>query len=119
MLGSLFKKFILPLALVMTVAPYWRYDFQDSQVSKITGLFSKQVRSVFSALRDLVKTHLEKQEAQLGRIGILCQIDESMFVYKQKYHVDRVSNQKRYCFSITDIVSSLQIATLSWIREGS
>ena len=53
---------------------------------------NKQARSEF----------LISNPVKLGGQGIICQIDESMFRYKQKYHTGRISQQNPWIFGIIE-----------------
>lgn len=46
---------------------------------------------------------LEANSIKLGRIGRMCQIDESTFKYKQKFHCGRISQLNRLDLEIVDI----------------
>ncbi|KAI4293366.1 hypothetical protein PAPHI01_2640, partial [Pancytospora philotis] len=46
--------------------------------------------------------YMEVEPVRLGGPGIICQVDESLFVHKQKYHVGRVAETERWVFGIVD-----------------
>lgn len=48
------------------------------------------VEKIYNHLKELTNRNIDSSPTPLGVSGMICQIDESMFLYKQKYHVGRV-----------------------------
>ena len=69
---------------------------RNLSLSKIT------VQSIYKKLRLKTACYLEQNPIKLGGEGLICQVDESMFKYKQKYHVGRISSENRWVFEIAD-----------------
>ncbi|KAG0426398.1 hypothetical protein DMUE_5969 [Dictyocoela muelleri] len=68
----------------------------DFQISK--GITQKLKRKI----RLKITEFLAENPIILGGRGIVCQIDESMFHYRQKYFVSRISQENRRVFGIVD-----------------
>jgi len=100
--GSFFEKFRMSLADVWTVILMWSEDTSIAGVVKSFGLSKTTVIKIFAMLREKVSQHLQIDPIRLGGPGIVCQIDESLFCHKQKYHRGRIARAQTWVFGIAD-----------------
>lgn len=98
--------FRISLADVWTVVIRWMTSMQISEVVREHGICRDTVRAIYARLRSLVKQDPEADPIRLGGPGIICQIDESLFSHKQKYHRGRVSETQSWVFGIADTSTS-------------
>lgn len=68
----------------------------------MTGVSEKTVVQVFQYFRDVCSTKLLHTPPQLGRPGVILQIDESLFCYKAKYNRGRRASKEQWVFGIAD-----------------
>ena len=54
-------------------------------------------------LREKYSNFIINNRQVLGGTNVICQIDESMFRYKQKYHRGRISQENRWVFGIIEM----------------
>ena len=52
--------------------------------------------------RFCINKHFNINPVKLGGANVVCQVDESLFCHKQKYHRGRVSNHQIWVFGIVD-----------------
>jgi len=57
---------------------------------------------IFKTIRKCIFEYFEANPVRLGGENVICQIDESLFCHKQKYHRDRVANHQVWVFGIVD-----------------
>ncbi|MGL6009009.1 MAG: hypothetical protein ACRC1D_06100 [Culicoidibacterales bacterium] len=62
----------------------------------------KTIEKVFKKLRGSIKKYFSVNPVKLGGVGIICQIDESLFRHKPKYHVSRHPTNEKWVFGIAD-----------------
>ncbi|KAI4293549.1 hypothetical protein PAPHI01_2823, partial [Pancytospora philotis] len=62
----------------------------------------KTLGEMYARLQSLVIENAARTPVRLGGHGVLCQIDESLFCHKQKYHVGRVAEEQVWVFGIAD-----------------
>ena len=72
------------------------------KISQNCDMHQNIVRYIFNDLRERISHKIEHDPPKLGGQGIVCQIDESLFCYKQKYHRDRIKNAPVWGFGIVD-----------------
>lgn len=100
--NSFFDDFTLPLSSILKISYRW---FCGDSIVNITRDFNTSKSSVlklYSKLRQQTKRYYIENPIRLGGRGMICQIDESMFRYKQKYHVGRIPHGPRWVFGIVD-----------------
>ncbi|KAI4293323.1 hypothetical protein PAPHI01_2597 [Pancytospora philotis] len=71
---------------------------------------------MYACLQSLVIEDAARTPVRLGGHGVLCQIDESLFCHKQKYHVGRVAKEQVWVFGIADMSRSPCIGYMQIVR---
>ncbi|KAG0423173.1 hypothetical protein DMUE_6167, partial [Dictyocoela muelleri] len=89
--------------ILLKIIYSWFKDENQVQVCRDYNVSKKIVSRIYGKLREKANYFFEINEYKLGGNGMICQIDESMFRYKQKYHVGRVNSDYRWVFGIVDI----------------
>ncbi|KAI4293382.1 hypothetical protein PAPHI01_2656, partial [Pancytospora philotis] len=67
-------------------------------------------------LQNLIVEDAARVPVRLGGHGVLCQVDESLFCHKQKYHVGRVAKEQVWVFGIADTSRSPCIGYMQIVR---
>src|SRR6187402_2665159 len=57
---------------------------------------------IYRSLRDICRKYFADNPIRLGGTGVICQIDESLFAYKPKYHRGRAPENEKWIFGIVD-----------------
>jgi ISXO2-like transposase domain len=57
---------------------------------------------IYAFLRDICRKYLDSNPMVLGGEDIVCQVDESVFSYKPKYHRGRAPEKQKWVFGIVD-----------------
>lgn len=99
---SFFEKFNIELIDVLQICFDWFFEQSIKYVSISHRPSKNTVLKIFSSLRKKCNVYFNENPIRLGGNGYICQIDESMFKYKQKYHVGRISADNRWIFGIVD-----------------
>ncbi|MGL5706783.1 MAG: transposase [Aeromonas sp.] len=89
------KQFILVL---------WKWSRDATQTDIITELsISREtINKILTKLRCNIRRFFDANPIRLGGPGIICQIDESLFRHKPKYHVGRYPSNEKWVFGIAD-----------------
>jgi transposase-like protein len=72
------------------------------RASEEVGLSKPTMIQIYAFLRRICKKYFAENPIRLGGPGVECQVDESLFVYKPKYHRGRAPEQERWVFGIVD-----------------
>ncbi|KAG0442460.1 hypothetical protein DMUE_0256 [Dictyocoela muelleri] len=99
---SIFEYLFIEIKKLLIVIYSWFKEDLIIQITKDHNISKSTVVRIYDFLRNKAIQALENIDYKLGVTGIICQIDESMFRYKQKYHVGRISSENRWVFGIVD-----------------
>ena len=88
---SFFEKTKVPLTKWLHVIVLWTIETSVTNTCALTSMSMHTVIDLFQFLRDICGRKLLQNSVQLGGIdatgaGIICEIDESCFRHKAKYH---------------------------------
>ncbi|KAG0424152.1 hypothetical protein DMUE_6107 [Dictyocoela muelleri] len=100
--NSIFSDFKIPLGDCILICYWFFCGFLKKDLIKEFGIKKDVISKMYGKLRERISRDLEENPIRLGGEGVICQIDESMFHYKQKYHHGRVSQENRWVFGIAD-----------------
>lgn len=100
--NTFFEKYNIELKKILFVMYNWFKEELQTQTARDFGLSRFVVEKIYNHLKILSNFYVDGHPIILGGPGVICQIDESMFRYKQKYHVGRVDSRYRWVFGITD-----------------
>jgi transposase-like protein len=100
--NSIFHDFNLDLKTFFKLAYRWFSESNIADIQREFGVSKTLILKVFKTLRERCKNYLLENPVRLGGVGVVCQIDESMFRYKQKYHTGRMPEGERWVFGIVD-----------------
>jgi ISXO2-like transposase domain len=100
--GSPFYNVKSDLRRIVFAIYLWSTEIQENKACEFTGLSKPTVIMIYAFLRDICKKYLENNPIMLGGEGIVCQVDESLFSYKPKYHRGRAPEQEQWVFGIVD-----------------
>lgn len=99
---SFFASFRISLADVWTLVLMWSESVQVCDAANRYGIDKRCVKAVYSKLVDIISMDLSADPVKLGGVGIICQIDESLFCHKQKYGRGRAPERETWVFGIAD-----------------
>lgn len=105
--NSFFEKYKIDLKKILYIMYSWFKNENISQVVLDYNISKSFVLKLYNDLREKTMNFFLKNEYKLGGVNKTVQIDESMFRYKQKYHVGRFNCDYRWVFGIVEI-SGLQ-----------
>ena len=80
----------------------WSINISVKVTVQLTEMDKKPVSEIFLYLRKMYSEYFLKYPIRLGGEGIVCKIDESLFIQKQKYHRGRPSEHQTWVFGIVD-----------------
>jgi hypothetical protein len=104
--NSFFESFDLDLVSIFQVSYFWFSNQAINQIAHDFSLSKASILKINEFLRERCRQYFLANPIRLGGNGTICQIDESMFRYKQKYHTGRAPQQERWVFGIADTSSS-------------
>lgn len=81
----------------------WSENVSVCDAAHRYGIDRGTVSKIYSKLRTLASRYLNLEPIRLGGPGITCQIDESLFVHKQKYGRGRAPESEAWVFGIADV----------------
>ncbi|KAG0423912.1 hypothetical protein DMUE_6120, partial [Dictyocoela muelleri] len=99
--GTFFGHFKVDLCDVVTVLYHFFFEKGQSELLEL-GISHNTIHRIYSAAYSKISEFIVNNPVRLGGEGIICQIDESMFHYRQKYHRGRLSQAYRWVFGIVD-----------------
>lgn len=102
---SFFDNFSISLPDVLLIYYYFFTNKIQIELKRDFNISISTIKKCYHLLQQVIVKLYDNNEINisLGGEGIICQVDESMFHYKQKYHHGRVSNLNRWVFGIVDI----------------
>lgn len=104
--NSFFDGFNTELRKLILCCYKWFFNVEQIEVQRDLNLSKITVQRIYKRLRKKTISFFTENPFNLGDEGVVCQIDESMFKYKQKYHVGRISSENRWVFGIADTSST-------------
>jgi hypothetical protein len=84
--GSCFEDVRSDLRLIVFSIYLWSMETPECKACELTGLKRPTMVFIYAFLRGICKKHFEANPIRLGGNGVVCQVDESLFCYKPKYH---------------------------------
>ena len=100
--NSFFEDYNISLRKLVIACYMWFKNDNQTTIIKDLNLSKCFCQKLFTNIRNKIERYFEINIYKLGGRGIICQIDESMFRYKQKYHVGRFVQGCRWVFGIVD-----------------
>ena len=100
--NSFFDAFNISLAQCLRIMWKWMNGSTQSEILMEVNISKNAVKHFVNELRIKCVEHFARNPMQLGGEGVVCQIDESLFRHKQKYHVGRVPERELWVFGIAD-----------------
>jgi len=100
--GSVFNGSKVELLRLFKLLFFWSKETNISKAIEFVGIGRKTVGELYSRLRHAVSESFSATPMRLGGHNVICQIDESLFNHKQKYHVGRASDAQVWVFGIAD-----------------
>lgn len=100
--SSFFEGSRLELQMIIFTIYLWSENYMISSTVRLTGLSRNTVIIIYDFLRSICTQYFENYPIKLGGPQIICQIDESLFTHKQKYHRGRISDHQTWVFGIVD-----------------
>jgi transposase-like protein len=100
--NSFFASFNLELVQVFKICYAWFTNRPIIEVTRDFKILKSIVLKIYKMLSEQTIKYFEENPLRFGGNNVICQIDESMFRYKQKYHVGRISQVNRWVFGIVD-----------------
>lgn len=100
--NSFFARFKISLKNCLFLI--WKWANDDSQESSLreVNVSRSVILKFYSELRKLCGVYFRHNPVFLGGEGIICQIDESLFRHKPKYHTGRAADYQIWVFGICD-----------------
>lgn len=133
--NSFFENYSSSLNHLFSIIWKWGLEISQSNIMKEIPVARRLIVEIFKKLRNCCGKFLVQNPLKLGGRGLICQIDESLFRYKPKYHRGRATEHELWVFGIVDttfrpsrgymqVVEDRSSSTLipiiqSVIREGS
>ncbi len=105
-INSFFYKFKIDIADILIICYYFFTLKLQVDVTRDFNIHKNIVYKVYKEIMSQITTFFQNNGFFLGGQGIICQIDESMFHYRQKYHNGRISQTNRWVFGIIDTSTS-------------
>jgi hypothetical protein len=115
--GSCFDDVRCDIRRILFAIYLWSEETQEKQACQLTGLSRPTIITIYAFLRNICKKYFEANPIILGGEGIICQVDESLFTYKPKYHRGRAPQQKRWVFGIVDTSYVPAIGYMQFVSE--
>ncbi|KAG0423418.1 hypothetical protein DMUE_6148, partial [Dictyocoela muelleri] len=100
--NTFFSDMNLSLEVILKACKMWFNNRSQTDIILEMNVSKNFCIKLFKKLRTRIEKYFDENIYKLGGTGIICQIDESMFKYKQKYHVGRSSPSHRWVFGIAD-----------------
>ena len=100
--NSFFEITKLDIKTSLIITYYWFINKFKTTVKSDYGISKMTIQKIYNSLRHKTELYFILNPVKLGGRSVICQIDESLFKYKQKYHIDRFSSEYRWVFSIVD-----------------
>lgn len=100
---SFIDKCRIELSIVLIlIHRFYRDDYNIRKLSEELALSRHTLGTFFGKLRNLCCQFLLQHPVKLGGPSVICQIDESLFCHKAKYHRGRGPSEQVWVFGIVD-----------------
>lgn len=103
--NSIFEQFSVPLNEIIIIMYYFFFQKKQFELTVDFQFSEMTIKKVYKMCREKINYFLNLNPIRLGGNNIICQVDESMFHYKQKYHTGRTSQANRWVFGIIEVGS--------------
>ena len=100
--GSIFENFSSTLEHLMKMIFKWSGCITQKEIRGEVARGRLLVSKLVLKLRRLTQKYFLSNPVILGGRGIICQIDESLFRHKPKFHRGRATNHELWVFGIAD-----------------
>ncbi|MGL5708797.1 MAG: hypothetical protein ACRDDF_11120, partial [Aeromonas sp.] len=104
--GSFFIHFKIALKDCMFLIWKWFLETPQITIMREIDISQQTIIKFFKRMQLSIGKCLQIKKVKLGGRGILCQIDESLFRCKPKYHRGRASSNELWVFGIVDTSSA-------------
>ncbi|KAG0424975.1 hypothetical protein DMUE_6063, partial [Dictyocoela muelleri] len=116
---SVFIEFRKPLSSIFLYIYCWASSKNIKDVCKDYSVSRPTLSAIYKFLRSRVSEFFAKEPIRLGGPGIICQVDESLFVHKVKYHRGRSPREQVWVFAIVDTSTSPSIGYMRVVEDRS
>jgi transposase-like protein len=100
--GSPFSDVRISLGSILFSIHKWSVGASVTQACEEVGISKPTMILIYKYLRDICRRYFVANPVRLGGPGVTCQVDESLFGYKPKYHRGRAPEEERWVFGIVD-----------------
>lgn len=100
--NSFFANYKISLKHCLTLMWKWAGELTTEEILREVNVSNQVAIKFFKDLRALCKTYFERNPVRLGGDSIVCQVDESLFRHKPKYHRGRATEHELWVFGIAD-----------------
>lgn len=101
--GSFIENFRLDLkTIILLLFRFFKEECNIGKTSLELDISTPTIISFFASLRIKISAYLVYNPIQLGGPSVICQIDESLFCHKVKYHRGRAPSEQIWVFGIVD-----------------
>ncbi|KAI4293486.1 hypothetical protein PAPHI01_2760, partial [Pancytospora philotis] len=114
--GSVFSYSRVSLFRLFKLIFLWAREIPIHEAVDFVGICRKTISEMYARLQNLIVEDAARVPVRLGGHGVLCQVDESLFCHKQKYHVGRVAEEQVWVFGIADTSRSPCIGYMTIVR---
>ena len=100
--NSIFANFNFSLVSGVKLCWKWLGDSSMVEIMREVDVDEKTISRFYARLRETAERFILHNPVRLGGNSIVCQIDESLFRHKPKYHRGRATDQELWVFGIAD-----------------
>ncbi|KAI4292793.1 hypothetical protein PAPHI01_2067, partial [Pancytospora philotis] len=100
--GSVFSSSKVNMYRLFKLICLWAKEISINDARQFISVTRKTIGEMYARLRQVVVREVRREPIRLGGYGVQCQVDESLFVHKQKYHVGRVAEEQIWVLGIAD-----------------
>lgn len=101
-INSFFDEFTIKLKDCLSLTWKWGRDNTIEDILAEVHISYAVLNKFFKKIRDSCRKYFLINPVRLGGDGIICQIDESLFRHKPKYHRGRATDHEIWIFGIAD-----------------
>lgn len=101
-IGSIFEKYRFHLSVGIKLLWKWTLDETYADIMTEVDVHHQVLIDFYDDLRTYCSRYFLENPIYLGGGGIACQIDESLFRHKPKYHRGRATDYEIWVFGIAD-----------------
>lgn len=117
--GSIFEKYRFSLRVGMKLLWNWIQNTPQSSIKKEINVDKKVLIDFFDDLRLCCRDYFKYNPICLGGGDKVCQIDESLFRHKPKYHRGRASKNELWVFGIAEVSETRTKIYLELVQNRS